>query len=118
MPEVKNTTSAATDVTEFISDLDGGQFERMLSIALSQSAAATVDNGKLSEVTVKLKIKPISGTHQVHVEHMLVYRKPTATGKSSEETTQTTTLHVGKNGKLSLVPDTQLPLLMRDGQPA
>ena len=43
MPEVKNTASAATDVAEFISDLDGGQFERMLSIALSQSAAATVD---------------------------------------------------------------------------
>ena len=30
-----NSTSAATDVAEFITDLDGGQFDRMLSIALS-----------------------------------------------------------------------------------
>lgn len=38
--------AAATDVSEFITDLDGGQFERMLSVALSQSAAAAVDKQK------------------------------------------------------------------------
>ena len=100
-------TSAATDVAELLSDLDGGVFERQLSAALSQSAAAAVDNKKQSEVTIKLVLKPISGTHQVHVEHTLIFKKPTATGKTSEETGQTTTLHVGKYGRLSLVPETQ-----------
>lgn len=34
----------ATDVGQFLSDLDGGQFERMLGKALSDVAAGTVDN--------------------------------------------------------------------------
>ena len=32
--EQTNTTAAATSVSEFFSELDGGQYERMLSIAL------------------------------------------------------------------------------------
>ena len=46
MPEVTNTSAAATDVGEFITDLDGGSFDRKLSIALSQVAAATIDHDK------------------------------------------------------------------------
>ena len=34
------SVAAATDVSEFFTDLDGGIFERKLSIALSQVAAA------------------------------------------------------------------------------
>lgn len=37
-----NSNSAATGVAEFLTDLDGGQFDRMLSVALSQVAACTV----------------------------------------------------------------------------
>lgn len=107
------TTAAATDVTEFIGDLDGGVFERLLSVALSQSAAASVDNQKQSEVHVKFVLKPIGGTHQVHVAHQLVYKKPTSTGKTSEETNQTTTMHVGKFGRLSLVPETQTEMFAK-----
>lgn len=107
--------SAATDVPDLIQELDGGNFERMLSIALSQSAAAAVDNGKVAEVTVKFKLKPIGGTHQVHCEHALVFKKPTSNGKTSEEATQTTTLHVGKFGRLSLIPESQSVLFSKDG---
>ena len=107
------TTSAATDVAEFISDLDGGVFERQLSVALSQSAAAAVDNQKQSEVTVKFVLKPIRGTSQVHVAHTLVFKKPTSTGKTIEDTNQTTTLHVGKFGRLSLVPETQTEMFVK-----
>ena len=110
---IPQTTSAATDVAEFISDLDGGVFERQLSVALSQSAAAAVDNQKQSEVTVKLVLKPISGTSQVHVAHTLVFKKPTSTGKTIEDTNQTTTLHVGKFGRLSLVPETQTEMFAK-----
>lgn len=51
----QQSTAAATDVAEFITDLDGGQFERLLSIALSQTAAAVVDNGKKGEVKVTFR---------------------------------------------------------------
>lgn len=96
------TTAAVTDVGEFITDLDGGVFDRKLSIALSQVAAATVDNDKTGEVTVKLTFQRIPGTSQVRCEHTLKYVKPTMDGKAGEEEKRSTVLHVGKFGALSL----------------
>lgn len=98
----QQSTAAATDVAEFITDLDGGQFERLLSIALSQTAAAVVDHDKKGAVTIKLQIERIEGTHQVRIAHTLTFTKPTSMGKSSEETDGATVLHVGKFGALSL----------------
>ncbi len=109
--------SAATDVGEFISDLDGGMFERMLSKALSDSAAAAVDNDKVSKVTVEYSFTKIPGTSQVQCGHMLKYTCPTSDGKRSEEVKRTTPLHVGKFGRLSLAPANQLEFLNRAGQP-
>lgn len=114
----QQASAAVTDVSEFVSDLDAGVLERQLSVALSQSAAAAVDNQKQAEVTLKLVLKPIPGTHQVHVQHTLVFKKPTATGKTAEEASQTTTMHVGKFGRLSLSPESQLDLITKQGQPA
>ncbi len=113
-----NSTSAATDVSEFISDLDAGVFDRKLSIALSQCAAASVDTDKVGEVTVKFAFKRIPGTTQVHCEHTLKFSKPTADGKAGEEEKRTTPLHVGKFGRLSIAPENQLGMFSRDGQPA
>lgn len=94
--------SAATDVGEFITDLDGGMFDRLLSIALSQTAAAVVDNEKAGEIVVKFKLNKIAGTSQVRIGHSLKFSKPTSMGKSIEETDGATVLHVGKYGALSL----------------
>lgn len=105
--------SAATDVPEFISDLDGGMFERMLSQALSETAASVVDHAKTGEVTVKFKLEKIAGTHQVRLQHDMKFIKPTSMGKSSEETGGATVLHVGKFGALSLA---QPSLLERNRQ--
>lgn len=99
--------SAATDVSEFLSDLDAGVFERKLSVALSQAAAAVVDHDKAGEVTVKFSLKKIAGTSQVSCSHLLKFSRPTSGGKVSEEDSRDTVLHVGKNGRLSLVPETQ-----------
>lgn len=98
----QNTTQAVTDVPEFISDLDGGQFDRALSIALSQVSAAVVDNDKVGEVNITMKIKPITGSHQVRVEHTLKFLRPTQDGKAAEEVKRSTVMHVGQYGKLSL----------------
>ena len=102
MNEKPDTTRAATDVPEFISDLDGGTFEHMLSTALSQTAAAVVDFDKKGQVVITLDMERIAGTHQVRVGHRLKFTRPTGLGKSSEEADGATVLHVGKYGALSL----------------
>lgn len=94
--------TAATDVPALIEDLDGGMFERILSQAFSESAAAAVDHEKPAEVTVKFKIELIPGTQQVRCQHDVKFVKPTSLGKASEETSGATVLHVGKYGRLSL----------------
>jgi hypothetical protein len=83
----------------------------MLSVALSQSAAAAVDKQKTAEVTIKLKLKPIGGSHMVHIDHALTFKKPTESGETTEKAQRTTTLHVGKFGKLTLVPESQTSFL-------
>ncbi len=108
MHQVPNTSAAQTNVSEFITDLDGDQFDRMLSIALGESAAATVDHDKVSEVHAKFVIERVAGSHQVTVKHTLKFQRPTADGKRSEEATRKTVMHVGKNGVMSLMPLNQL----------
>jgi len=96
------STAAATDVGEFWTDLDGGTFEHMLSVALSQTAAAVVDHEKRGKVTITLDLERIPGTHQVRIGHTLKYTKPTSLGKTADEAIGATVLHVGKYGALSL----------------
>lgn len=112
-----NTASAATDVTDFFQDLDGGVFERMLSQALSRTPAAVVDHDAVGEVNLKLVFRRIPGTHQVHCKHVLKFQHPTALGKASEEATGTTPLHVGKFGRLTLAPESQMSFIDRAGNP-
>lgn len=113
----QNFTSAATDVSEFITDLDGGMFERKLSVALSEVAAKVVDTDKSGDVQLKFRFTRIPGTTQVHVAHALKYVKPTEDGKLTEEESRTTALHVGKYGKLTLTPENQLSFLDKTGEP-
>lgn len=103
-------SAAATDVEQFFSELDGGIFARKLSIALSQCAAATVDHGKNSKVSIELTISRIDGSMQVFCDHKLKFVKPTLDGESSEQEKRKTILHVGKFGKLTLVPESQLDM--------
>lgn len=97
-----DTTRAATDVAEFITDLDGGQMEHLLSIALSETAAAVVDREKKGSVKLELNFEHIPGTHQVRVGHKVTFSKPTTSGKAGEESEGATVLHVGRYGALSL----------------
>lgn len=100
-------SQATTDAAEFITDLDGGQFDAMLSVALSTVAAAVVDREKKGEVTIKLKFEHIKGTSQVRLAHSVDFKSPTTLGKKSETAEGATVMHVGKGGALSL---TQLSL--------
>ena len=107
------STAAATSVSEFFEDLDGGVFDRKLSVALSTVAAASIDNEKAGEVNIKFTFKKIPGTSQVHCEHTLKFTRPTMDGKAGEEETRTTPLHVGKFGRLTLAPENQMSFIDR-----
>ena len=102
MNQKPNTSAAATDVQKLIEDLDGGQLELMLSVALSKVAAAAVDNHRVGEVSLKIKIKPIVGSHQVSCEHSVEFKSPTESGHQAEKSNRTTVLFVGPYGALSL----------------
>lgn len=108
MNEKPETTRAATDVGEFITDLDGGTFEHMLSVALSQTAAACVDFDKKGAVEIKLSFERIAGTHQVRIGHTLKFKKPTGLGSVVEQAEGASVLHVGKYGALSLAQQSLL----------
>lgn len=107
MSQKQDTTRAATDVPEFIGELDGGMLEHALSVCLSEVASSVVDREKKGEVTFSFKFEHIKGTHQVRIEHVAKYTRPTMSGKSSEEFKGATVMHVGRFGKLSIA---QMPL--------
>lgn len=100
----------ATDVSEFIESLDGGNFDRALAVALSRVAAASIDNNVNGEITIKLKLVPIEGAMQVRVEHSLSFKRPTEAGEASEKMTRKTNMHVGKFGRMSIAPENQLDM--------
>lgn len=102
MYEVPKHRDAATDVGEFFTDLDGGQLDTMLSVALSKTAAAVVDNSKKGKVVIELEFEQIKKTHQVVVTHKLTFKAPTKLGSTADEVKGASVLHVGRGGKLSL----------------
>lgn len=102
MFEKPKHAAAATDVGEFFTDLDGGQLDTMLSVALSTTAAAVIDNSKKGKVTIELEFEQIKQTHQVVVNHKLTFKAPSRLGNKSETVIGASVLHVGKNGRLSL----------------
>ena len=110
-------TEAATNVAEFVIDLDGGQFERMLAAALSQVAAGVVDNDGKGEVAVKFGFTKVPGASQVICAHQIKFTRPTADGKASEEVTRKTSMHVGRFGRMSIVPEAQRAMFDRKGEP-
>lgn len=112
-----NESRATTDVPEFISDLDGGVFERKLSTALSTVAASTVDHEKKGEVSITFRFERIPGTTQVRCEHTLKFTRPTMDGKAGEEESRSTVLHVGRFGALSLAQPSLLERAKQDEIP-
>ncbi len=96
------THTATTDVAEFIAELDGGHFDRMASVALSNTAAGVVDHERKGKVTITLVFEPVKGTAQVRVSHITKFEKPTMSGTAWEEARGATVMHVGRAGKLSL----------------
>ncbi|MES2625932.1 MAG: hypothetical protein V4628_11690 [Pseudomonadota bacterium] len=106
----------ATNVSAFISDLDGNQFEADLGKILSSVGAAVVDFDGEGQVNLTFKMKRIGASHQVNICHAIKYERPTSRGKSSETTKGSTAMYVQAEG-LTFFPSTagQGSLLNKSG---
>ncbi|WP_059759075.1 hypothetical protein [Thiobacillus denitrificans] len=65
------------------------------------------------KVTLEFNIERIGEGAQVNMTHKLTYAKPTMRGKASETDETQTLLYVGKGGKMTVTPDTQLDLISK-----
>lgn len=102
--------STSTNLAEMIGDLNGGVFAQKVERALSDVALGVVthgDKGKSGKVTLTFDMKRIGESNQVALRHTISYVQPTTRGKKSEDDSTETPLHVGRGGKLTLMPDTQ-----------
>lgn len=98
-------SAAATNIPEFIGDLEAGLVENQLSMAVSETAAAVVDHEKKKKggkVVLTLEFEHIEGTQQCRIAHQIKYERPTRFGKKGEICSGASVMHVGKRGKLTV----------------
>lgn len=97
-----------TNIEDFLDSLDGGTFKGILARALSDAALHVVthgDKGKKGKVSVEFDLARIGESLQVQVTHQIKMAMPTARGKKTEEAKTSTPFHVGRSGRLTLLPE-------------
>ncbi len=98
-----------------LEEFDAGVFANKLTRAAQQVALGVVEHNKAGEINVTLKVTRIGDGGQVKVDHKLKYTKPTMRGKSIEEDTTSTPMHVSaRTGQMSVTPDNQTDLFTPD----
>lgn len=104
----------APGFVDVLEELDAGIFHRKTSHAVAQVALAVVNaesRKQTGKVTLEFNIERIGEGAQVNMTHKLAYQKPTLRGKVNETDETQTLLYVGKGGKMTVTPDTQLELI-------
>lgn len=95
------------NIAQFVGDLDSGDFETRLAIAIKTACAGTIRTGKVSSVNIDLSFSQVAHSRQLLVKHKLAFVEPTDTGKVSEESTKSTPMHYNADGTVTLMPDSQ-----------
>ncbi|KGH29252.1 hypothetical protein [Comamonas thiooxydans] len=108
-----NSSASATvnEPNEVLGEFDGGQYLAMLARALGSVAASVVDNDRKGKITLELDFTRIKKTQQVSIKHSLKFSRPTMDGEASEKVSRETVMHVGRYGKLTIMPESQMELL-------
>lgn len=104
-----------TNVSEFISDLYAGVFEKKLSHALSDVAAGVIDNHAKGSIVIKMDLSQVGASNTVKIKHELKYTKPTINGDVTEKDITETPMHVGEGGRMSLFPENQGQIFDKHG---
>lgn len=99
---------------ELVGELDAGIFEGKATAALREVAQGVNYTRRPGKVTLTFDIKPIGDSSQVHVAHTVSYSKPMPKGRITEDDTTHTPMYVGRNGVMSIYPDTQQKLPLGD----
>lgn len=92
----------STNVTEFIEDLDVGDFKEKLGAALSEVAIGVMRNNKKGRVTIDIEMDVLN-VEQLNVKSKLKYVRPISRGMQAEEETTVTPMYIGRNGELSIM---------------
>lgn len=108
----------ATNVAQFIEDLDAGVFKEKISSILSDVAGASIDHSAKGTVTIQFDFKRIGESDQVQIDHTIKYKRPTSKGDISETKKTTTPMYVGAKGALTFFPEKQGQLLGKNGEVA
>lgn len=102
MHEKQGSAADEGAAEQFITDLEAGMFEQMLSVALRKVAAAVVSTGKKGEVSATFTFEHIENTQQVEVKSALEFKRPTTRGSASDKDTGKTVFFVAKGGAMSI----------------
>lgn len=100
-------TDEQYDFSETLADLDAGVFLQQIGAAIREVALGVVEHDKKGKVILTFDMKRIGESHQVNLSHTVDYLRPTRRGNKREVAKSGTVLHVGRGGKLSIMPDTQ-----------
>ena len=106
----------APSFIDVFEELDAGIFDRKVSHAIAQVALAVVNaesRKQTGKVTLEFNIERIGEGAQVNMTHKVTYSKPTLRGKANETDETQTLLYIGKGGKMTITPDTQLDLIQK-----
>ncbi len=99
-----------TNVAELLGELNGGTVEQILNIALTDTAANVQEFGRDGTVLLKIKLKKIGDSNQVNAIATVDYKMPTKRGNRGEDYAVDTPLFVGRGGRLTVLPETQVGL--------
>ncbi len=94
-----------TNVDNFISELEAGQFKEKLAHMLSDVALGTAIHGdkvRKGKVAIELSFQQVGENSQVIISSKLSHVTLTKRGKKSEETVTQTPMFVGKGGVLTV----------------
>ena len=108
--------NASPNFVAVLEELDAGYFNQRISAALAATAVAVVNNenkAKTGSVIIELKLSRIGEGAQIRMGHRLSYKSPTKRGYVSESDETETLLYVGRGGKMTVTPDTQMDLIAK-----
>lgn len=106
-----NGSSIVNKPMEVLGEFDGGQYVLMLVRALGSVAGSAIDQDRKGKITLEPDFSRIKKTLQVAIKHSLKFQRPTMDGEAGEKVSRETVMHVGKFGKLSIMPEIQMSLL-------
>lgn len=97
----------ATNVDDFIDELNAGILKQKLGAILSDVAFGVITYGEKNrkgKIILEMNFQKVGDNDQVIISHKLSHSTPTKRGKKSEEDVTETPMFVGKGGVLSISP--------------